>query len=129
VRSWCGALGPKGGSGANSLRAGAAVRRALRPKATASLAVVPLTVSDLTAAAMVGLAPRPFREFLRAERVRHARVGRRVVARVEDVLGALDRVANRQADDELVEAANTQPDAGAALLARIGRVRSAESSR
>jgi hypothetical protein len=106
------------------------VRRPLRPKATASLAIVPLTVSDLTAAAIVGLEPRPYREFLRAERVRHARLGRRVVARVEDVLAAIDRVADRQAiEGHPVGDVDAEPDAGAVLLARIGHVRSAGTRR
>ncbi len=103
--------------------------RKLRPKATASIAIAPATVTDLTAAQVLGLEPRPFRELLVREAVRHARVGQRVIARVEDVLAALDSVAERQrsgADSERVEDERKADEDGPGvngLLARIGRRR------
>ena len=73
--------------------------RALRPRATSSLAVSPLAVTDRTCAAVLGIEPRVFRELLVRESVSHARLGRRVVARVEDVLAALDRLAVAPGDE------------------------------
>ncbi|HEV3189112.1 MAG TPA: hypothetical protein VGY54_01375 [Polyangiaceae bacterium] len=100
--------------------------RALRPLATGALAVLPVTVTDQSAPAIVGLEARQFREFLRAERVRHARLGKRVIARVDDVLEALDRVAGRQASgnephvERRIEDAEPSADA---ILARLGYAR------
>ena len=98
--------------------------RVLRPRATASLSVAPITVSDLTAPSVVGLEPRHFRELLRVEDIPHAVVGRRVIARVEHVLSAIDRLAASGATEvpasEAVDDAEPSADE---ILARIGRVR------
>lgn len=104
--------------------------RALRPRQTASLAVAPVTVTDLTCAQVLGLEPRPYRELLARERVPHAKIGRRVVARIEDVLEALDRLRIAQADasahagvrDEEEHEAD-EPSSVADVLARLGRGR------
>ncbi|HXX68100.1 MAG TPA: hypothetical protein VEK07_13000 [Polyangiaceae bacterium] len=97
--------------------------RALRPRATAALPVAPALVTDLTAPAVVGLEPRHFRELLRAERIPHAVVGRRVIARIEHVLAVVDRLAE---GSSLATGAPGQEDdepSADALLARIGRRR------
>ncbi len=68
-------------------------RRPIRARATEALAAMPALVSDLTAPLLVGIEPRHFREFLSRERVPHARVGHRVIARMEHVVAAIDRLA------------------------------------
>ena len=70
--------------------------RPLKPRASAALLIAPLAISDLTAPAQIGLEARPFREFLVREGVPHARIGQRVIARREDVLAAIDRLAERE---------------------------------
>jgi hypothetical protein len=102
------------------------VKRELRPRATEGLTVAVVTVTDLTAAIVLGFEPRPFREFLVRERVPHARVGRHVVARIEHVLVALDRLAARR-EEPAVAATSEADDEPTAdkILARIGRVRGA----
>ncbi len=57
----------------------------------------PVVVSDLTALAVVGLTARQYRAFLREHEVPHAKVGRRTLARLADVLDALDRNSGRGA--------------------------------
>jgi len=99
--------------------------RALRPRATSSLSVVPALVSDLTAAAVVGLEPRQFREFLRVAGVPHAVVGRRAIARVDAVLEAvekLSRVPDGPGDASDETTSDHEPTIDQ-LLARIGRRR------
>lgn len=104
--------------------------RALRPRATSSLALAPATVTDRTAPLVLGLEPRVFRELVAARRIRHAVVGRRLVARVDDVLEALGLGDASSLDDERGESerpsastvASAPRRAGVdAILARIGR--------
>lgn len=73
-------------------RAPSSRSRNLRPRATADLAVKPVTVTDLTSAIVLGLEPRQFRELVASAKVPHTRLGHRVVCRVEDVLAALERL-------------------------------------
>jgi hypothetical protein len=100
--------------------------RALRPRATSAIAVAPVTVTDLTAPIIFGLEARQFRDLVRLEKIEHARIGQRVVARVDDVLDALARITTRQkaqgVDDTHVEQTSVESPADA-LLARLGRVR------
>jgi hypothetical protein len=59
-----------------------------------------VTFTDATAPAVVGLTPRQLRAFVREHNVPHARVGRRLVIRVDRYLEAIDRlsgVASREA--------------------------------
>lgn len=65
-------------------------KRALRPRHTAALVVSPIVVSDLSAAAVVGLEPRQFRELVRAKAIPHTLSGQRMLVRAEDLLAALD---------------------------------------
>jgi hypothetical protein len=60
-------------------------------------AVPPVIVSDLTSLPAVGLTARQFLAFVRAHQVPHAKVGRRVLARLDDLLNALDRLSGRGA--------------------------------
>ncbi len=102
--------------------------RALRPRATQTLVVAPATVTDLTAPAVIGLEARTFREFVGREHVPHARLGHRIVARVDDVLAALDRVARRAKDDkpasdEPAPDGDEQPETVDGVLAALGKER------
>lgn len=100
--------------------------RALRTPPTSTLAVVPVTVTDRTCAAVLGLEPRVYREWLVAAGVPHTRIGRRVVARTDHVLAALTRSAcsatsvdlpsvDAERDDD-----DDQPTTPDGVLARIG---------
>jgi hypothetical protein len=59
------------------------------PRAT----VAPITVSDATALAVVGLTPRQFRAFVREQGIPRVRVGRRTLVRVDRLLEAIDRLS------------------------------------
>lgn len=72
--------------------------RKLAERDTSTLAVHPVTVTDRTCAAVVGLEPRAFREAVARLKIPHAMLGRRMVVRVADFLAALDRVAAASAD-------------------------------
>lgn len=63
--------------------------RKLRTRETEKIAIVPVAVTDRTCALVLGLDPEPFRALLVAENIPHRSVGRRVIARVDDVLSAL----------------------------------------
>jgi hypothetical protein len=104
--------------------------RRLQPRATASLPIVPVACSDLTAPIVFGLESRHYREFLVKNQVPFVRAGQRVIAKVADVVAALDRLAIVQgtataiapADDDDTEHA-AEESAGDRLLRRLGRVR------
>jgi hypothetical protein len=68
------------------------------------------------------LEPRTFREFIAQHRVRHARVGRRIVARVDDVLGALDGLSAAPITTEATKCTEEdwQPQTADEVLARLG---------
>lgn len=57
----------------------------------------PVVVSDLTALPIVGLTGRQFRAWVRDASIPHAKVGRRTLARLDDVLAAIDRSSGRGA--------------------------------
>jgi hypothetical protein len=101
--------------------------RPLRRRSTDSLAIAPATVSDRTAPLVLGLEPRVYRDLVARLRIRHARLGRRVIARVEDVLAALDRIA--EAHDAMPEASpepvgdEPEPETVDQVLRRQGRRR------
>jgi hypothetical protein len=59
------------------------------PKVTAA----PLTVSDASAPAIVGLTPRQFRRFVREKGIPCLRVGRRTLVRADLLLEAIDRLS------------------------------------
>lgn len=101
------------------------MKRALKPKITANLAVAPALVTDLSAPAVIGLEPRSYRAFLKSESVPHAIVGRRVVARLDHILAAVDRLAQRQREDAPLDRAVDEDDSPSVdeLLSRIGRRR------
>jgi hypothetical protein len=56
-------------------------------------AVAAITFTDATAPAVAGLTPRQLREFVREHALPHARVGRRMVVRVDLYLAAIDRLS------------------------------------
>ena len=98
------------------------MRREIKLRVTASLSVAPAIVSDLTSPQVVGLEPRQFRDFLRTAGVPHATVGRRVLARVEDVVAAIERLSSRGSIEQSGESSADEPSADE-LLARVGRRR------
>src|SRR5258708_13158381 len=65
-------------------------------RTTASIAVAPATVTDRTAHLVLGLEPRGFRALVSSHGIRHVRVGRRLLVRVDDILDALDTMAIEQ---------------------------------
>jgi hypothetical protein len=106
--------------------------RRLRARRTSGLTAAPAAVSDLTCHIVVGLEARSFRELLIRERVAHARLGRRVIARVEDVLDALDRLAgavmqmapvSQIQDEPQPEQELEEEESVDAVLAALGRER------
>jgi hypothetical protein len=94
-------------------------KRPLRAKTTASLSVAPVIVSDESAAVVVGLEPRQFREFVVRHQIPHARDGRRLLVRVDSLLAAMERIessAPAPAPEGEVESADD-------ILRRLGRKR------
>jgi hypothetical protein len=72
--------------------------------------VAPVTFTDLNAEAVTGLKARPFREFVREHHIPHARVGRRIVVRVDRFLEAIDRLSGAKplaawSEDNVIELA------------------------
>lgn len=53
----------------------------------------PLTVSDASAPAVVGLTPRQFRRFVHEKGIPCVRVGRRTLVRADLLLEAIDRLS------------------------------------
>jgi hypothetical protein len=100
--------------------------RHLRPRATSTLAIAAALVTDLTAPALLGLEAWQFRELVKAERIPHARLGQRVIAKVEDVVVAVEQLGKRQsgapANDD-APAPSTSGRTADGILARMGRVR------
>ena len=96
--------------------------RRLKSRATTELAVAPLTCTDRTAPVVFGLEPRAFREFVARERIAHARLGQRVIARVVDVLAALDRLRVTDGEEPIASALDDeeQPETAAAVLRALG---------
>jgi hypothetical protein len=90
-----------------------------------------VTVTDRTCAAVLGLEPRVYRELVSRGRIRHATIGRRIVTRVDDVLAALDRMAEGTVTTPTIlsgDDAEGVPERGPTadeILARIGRRRTA----
>jgi hypothetical protein len=106
------------------------VTRALRPKATAALAVVPILITDRNAAATVGLEPRELRELVADLGVRHVRRGHRLLVRPEDLLSAIDKIAEKQPSRSEAIAVQVhdeepQPETADDFLRSIGRRRTA----
>lgn len=104
------------------------VPRPVRARVTSGLAVFPALVSDLTAAAVVGLEPRQFREWLRIAGIPHVVVGHRAIARVEAVLEAVERLSTAPvglADKACEESGSDSEPTVDQLLAQVGRRRAA----
>ncbi len=59
-------------------------------------ATPPVTFTDANAPIVVGLSPRQLRTFVREHRVPHARVGRRILVRVDRFLEAVDLLSGAQ---------------------------------
>jgi hypothetical protein len=114
------------------------VKRALRERVTEHVIVAPAAVSDLSCAHVLGLEPRQFRDLVTRVAIPHARVGHRIIARVSDVLAALDRLSTQdpsrvsQPDDLQKRPTRVDPlrgetadelDSVDAILAQLGRRR------
>jgi hypothetical protein len=94
--------------------------RPLRTRETSKLSVAPLAITDLTCAALIGIEPRVFREWLVSAAVPFIRIGRRVIARADHVLAALAGDAASTATPGDVEDDDSQPTSEAEVLAAIG---------
>jgi hypothetical protein len=81
-------------------------RRDAEIRPAAEPAIAPALVSDASAPAVVGLTPLQFRRALREHGVAHCKIGRRTLARVEDVVALVDRLSGRvtaaMTEDEVV---------------------------
>lgn len=102
--------------------------RRLRQRATASICVAPLFVSDLTAPIAVGLEPRQFRDLVRDLEIPHIVYGQRLLVEAEDLRAALAVRASSKAiadyDARSPEAREyDEPQSVDAVLARLGRRR------
>ena len=109
------------------MRTEARTPRLLRPRQTRGLAVAPVVVKDLSAAAVVGLEQRSFRELVRDLKIPHVRRGQRILVDVEVLREVLASASTREVDDappgtEDVAADNQGPTASE-LLQRLGRTR------
>ncbi len=96
--------------------------RALRPRATAAIAITPVIVTDLTCHAVVGLEPRHFRETVYALQIPHVDRGRRLVVLVQDFTAAIERASSSPETLPVIEKPLATVDD---VLARVGRRRSA----
>jgi hypothetical protein len=105
------------------------VKRALRPRATEALGVVPVTVTDRTAPAVLGLEPRTFRELVARLGVPHVTLGRRIVVPVAAMLEALEGAAVDPAPRSGAAERDAADDDGEVsvdgILAELGRRRRA----
>ncbi len=101
--------------------------RLLRPRQTGSLAVAPVVVTDLSAAAVVGLERRSFRELVRDMKIPHVRRGQRILVDVEVLREVLASASTREVDDApagIEGDADENPGPTASeLLQRLGRTR------
>jgi hypothetical protein len=100
--------------------------RLLRPRQTRGLAVAPVVVTDLSAAAVVGLEQRSFRELVRDLKIPHVRRGQRILVDVEVLREVLASASTREVDDAppgTEDAADSQGPTASELLQRLGRTR------
>jgi hypothetical protein len=96
--------------------------RKFRPRATASLAVAPVAITDRSAPATVGLESDVFRVLVQKLRIRHVLSGRRMIVLASDFAEAIERAGS--ADVAELAANDDAPAASVdALLARLGRRR------
>jgi hypothetical protein len=68
-------------------------------KPTVDVPVGAVTISDATSEALAGIKPRPFREIILRHKVAHARIGKRVVVRVEVWRGFVERLEQQGQGD------------------------------
>jgi hypothetical protein len=91
------------------------------------LAVAPVVVTDLSAAAVVGLERRSFRELVRDLKIPHVRRGQRILVDVEVLREVLASASTREVDDApagIEGDADENPGPTASeLLQRLGRTR------
>jgi hypothetical protein len=101
--------------------------RLLRPRQTHSLAVSPVVVTDLSAAAVVGLERRCFRELVRDLKIPHVRRGQRILVDVEVLREVLASASTREVDDAPAgiegDAEENPGPTASELLQRLGRTR------
>lgn len=92
-----------------------------RPSIT-DVPVAPVTVSQRTCLAILGIESRPFREAVHKYGIRHTKLGNLLVVRVADFLDALERIGGHASND-------ATPDDGTPImsvdqmLARVGHAR------
>ena len=101
--------------------------RPLRPRQTGSLPVAPVVVTDLSAAAVVGLERRSFRELVRDLKIPHVRRGQRILVDVEVLREALASASTQEVDDALAspdgDSVGSQGPPANELRKRLGRTR------
>jgi hypothetical protein len=101
--------------------------RLLRPRQTRSLAVAPVVVTDLSAAAVVGLERRSFRELVRDLKIPHVRRGQRILVDVEVLREVLASASTREVNDAPAgiegDADENQGPTASELLQRLERTR------
>lgn len=71
---------------------GATGQSVSRPRSSIS-SPAPITISDVTCLAVLGMEPRFFRRFVVEHSVPHVKLHRRTIAKVADILSAFDRLA------------------------------------
>lgn len=96
--------------------------RALRPRRTDQIGVVPASWTDRTAPAVVGLEPDVARAAVVRLGVPHTIIGHRMIVATADWLDAIARAATAEGD-ATVTRADDAPATADDLLARIGRRR------
>jgi hypothetical protein len=108
------------------VRTEARTPRLLRPRQTRGLAVAPVVVTDLSAAAVVGLEQRSFRELVRDLKIPHVRRGQRILVDVEVLREVLASASTSEVDDAPAgteDADDQQGPTASELLQRLGRTR------
>jgi hypothetical protein len=83
----------------------------------------PIYVTQRTSEMVLGLAPRRFREVVRKYGIRHAKLGKLIMARVVDVEAALDRLTASGQPAPAVGAPGEAVRSVAELLGELGRRR------
>jgi hypothetical protein len=106
------------------------LRRALRPRATESVVVAPVAITDLTAPHVVGLEPRAFRELVADLGIPHVRRGHRTLVDVEVFRRAIAAAAGSDAPSMAsAEERDAPRSTASSLLHRLGRERIASGGR
>jgi hypothetical protein len=96
-------------------------KRNLRPKP--AVVVAPISFSDETCFAVVGVTPRRLRQLIERHTIPHARDGKRVIVDADDWRRAMASLAagGGAPANDLVGHDDDQPTSADAVLAKLGR--------